>query len=273
MKTPHKNAYYSSKMITQFFRSLPVQEAAELLFELGSEDRLRILTELGRSQMRLSQLAETLKSTIQEVSRQTGRLERAELIEKHPDGRFGLTPFGRTSLSLLPAFILLQKEREYFKTHDASALPLSFVERLGELLEHKSIVHIDDALKFQQRVVKESEQYVWFMSDQPVGHSLRPDHAHFSSQTSLRIILPKSADTTMFQNARKTMGARFEVGLVDEVKIVIAMNEKIAALGLPTLDKRIDYSRGFVGDSPSFHAWCSDLFSQYWSRTDLGIRL
>jgi predicted transcriptional regulator len=248
-----------------------LQEAAELLFELGSEDRLRILTELGRSEMRLSQLAETLKTTIQEVSRQIGRLERAELIEKHPDGRLGLTPFGRTSLSFLPAFILLQKEREYFKAHDASALPPSFVERLGELLEHKSITHIDDALKFQQRVIKESEQYVWFMSDQPVGHSLRPEHAHFSDRTGLRIILPKSTDTTIFQDAQKTMGPRFEVGLIDEVKITLAMNEKIAGLGLPTMDKRIDYSRGLVGDNPSFHAWCSDLFSHYWSRTDLGL--
>jgi len=247
-----------------------LQEAAELLFELGSEDRLRILVELEREPMRVSQLSEALKSTIQEVSRQTGRLERTGLIEKHPDGRLGLTSLGRTSLSLLPGFVLLQKEREYFSTHDASVLPLRFVERLGELLEHKSIAHIDDALKFQQRVVKESEEYVWFMSDQPVGHSLRPDHAHFSDRTSLRMILPKSTDTTMFQDARKTMGPRFELGLVDEVKIAIALNEKMAGLAFPTLDKRIDYSRGFQGDNPSFHDWCSDLFSYYWTRTDLG---
>ena len=55
------------------------------------------------------------------------------------------------------------------------------------------------------------------------------------------------------------MGSRFEVGLLDDVKLVVAMNEKTAAFGLPTLDGRPDYSRGFVGDTPGFHGWCRDL--------------
>ncbi len=63
------------------------------------------------------------------------------------------------------------------------------------------------------------------------------------------------------------MGPRFQVGLVDDVRVVIAMNEKIAAVGLPTLEGRIDYTRGLVGDTPIFQRWCHDLFSYHWERS------
>ena len=146
-------------------------------------------------------------------------------------------------------------------------LPLPFIERMGEVLEHKEINHINETLDFQQRVVKESENFVWFMSDQPVGHSLHESHSHFSPNTSLRIILPKSVDTGVFQDAKRGMGSRLEIGLVDEVKVVVAMNEKIAAFSLPTLDGRSDYSRGFIGNSPNFQTWCRDLFSYFWEKS------
>ena len=64
---------------------------------------------------------------------------------------------GKVVLSLTPSFTLLSKDKEYFKSHDASALPLPFIERMGEVLEHKEINHINETLDFQQRVVKESE--------------------------------------------------------------------------------------------------------------------
>jgi predicted transcriptional regulator len=243
-----------------------LQEAAELLFELGSEDRLKVLMEVSKEPMKLSLVAQNLSSTIQEAARQCGRLEEAGLLEKHPDGKYGLTTLGKVSLTLLPAFVLLHEEREYFASHDASSLPSEFVERIGELLDHKRVDHIDDALKFQQRVVKESERFAWFMSDQPVGHSMHPEHTHFSLQTHLRIILPKTVDTDVFRSARNTMGSRLQIGLLDDVKIVVAMNEKIAAMGLPTFDRRIDYSRGLSGDTPTFHGWCADLFSYYWEK-------
>jgi len=252
-------------MFTSFQAGL-LHEVAELLFELGSEARLGILTNLNNAPLKMSQLAHDLSTTIQEVSRQCTRLEDSGLIEKHPDGKYGVTAVGKVALALLPSFELLQKERDYFATHDVSYLPESFIERMGELSEHQRLDHIDDALKFQQRVVKESEKFVWFMSDQPVGHTLRADHSHFSPNTQLRIILPKSVDTEVFRSARSAMESRLEVGLVDDVRLVIAMNEKYAAFGLPTLDGRSDYSRGFIGVSPTFHGWCRDLFSYYWQK-------
>ncbi len=98
------------------------------------------------------------------------------------------------------------------------------------------------------------------MSDQPVGHSFRESHSHFPPGVSLKLILPKSTDTEVFRDAKNFMREKFEIGLVEDMQLVLAMNEKIAAFGLPTLDGRPDYSRGLVGDSESFRGWCHDLF-------------
>lgn len=174
---------------------------------------------------------------------------------------------GRFALSLLPSFEMLRDESAYFGTHDVSSLPPAFLERMGELLEHRRLDHIDDVLQFQHAVVKESEKFVWFMSDQPVGHSLRADHSHFSPQTTLRMILPKSTDMASFRRAKIAMGSRLEIGLLDEVRLVLAMNEKAAAFGLPGRDGRPDYNRGLKGNTASFLAWCQDLFSYYWERS------
>jgi predicted transcriptional regulator len=237
---------------------------AELLFELGSEDRLKILGELNRNPMKLSQLAQTMSSTIQETSRQCSRLEEAGLVERLADGKFSPTGVGKIVLSLSPAFELLSNEKEYFKTHDGSVLPLSFIERIGEVSEHKQINHINDTLNFQRSVVAESREFILFMSDQPVGHSIDDSHSHFSPTTKLQIILPKSVDTGVFQKARKNMESRLQIGVVDEVKILLAISEKVAAFSLPTLDGRLDYSRGFIGESASFRKWCQDLFTYFW---------
>ncbi len=135
------------------------------------------------------------------------------------------------------------------------------------LLEHERLDHIDAALNFQEKIVRESERFVWFMSDQPVGHSLREDHSHFSKDIVLRVILPKQVNVKVFTSARASMGARFQIGLVDEVRLVIAMNERSAGVGFPTSDGRIDYGRGLAGENPRFWGWCRDLFSYYWDQS------
>ncbi len=244
-----------------------LESVAGLLFQLASADRLLILTEIEKSPMRLSEIAHKLSVTPQETSRHIAHLVESKLIERDSEGNYRATPFGKDLLSLVPSIAFLREEREYFLSHDLSSLPVGFVARLGELHDHKRLTHINDALMFQERVVRESKRFVWFMSDQPVGHALREDHSHFPEKTSLRLILPRHVDTGVFDDARKNMGSRFELGVVDDVRIVVAMNEKTAGIGFPTLDGRIDYTQGLSGGGPNFLGWCHDLFSYYWEES------
>jgi len=52
----------------------------------------------------------------------------------------------------------------------------------------------------------------------------------------------------------------------ENIKIGIAMDEKIAGIACPDLKGKMDFNSGFTSGSIDFHKWCSDLFSCYWNR-------
>jgi len=62
-------------------------EMVRLLFDLSSNDWLTLLFAIRKEEnLRLTQLAEKIRATIQETSRHVGRLTEAKLIEKNSDG-------------------------------------------------------------------------------------------------------------------------------------------------------------------------------------------
>ncbi len=240
---------------------------ADLLFELASSDRLAILREVDRSPMKLSQVARKLAATPQEASRQLGRLAEAKLIERNSEGSYSLTSFGRVALFLVPSFAFLSEESEYLLSHDLSSLPLGYLQRIGDLMEHERVDLIDDMISFEDRVLKEANQYIWYMVDQLFGYSLHEDRAHGDDldRISLRMVLPKSISPDVLGRIRGSLGGRFEIGITDEVKVAIVMNEQMAGVAFPALDGRIDYGRGFTGKTPRFHRWCHDLCTEFWN--------
>ena len=244
-----------------------VEDLAELLFEFASADRLKIISEIETEPMKLSEVARKLSITATEASRQLGRLTDARLIEKNPEGAYRLTSFGRTTLSLVPSFDFMYEERNYLLSHDMASLPPGYLQRIGELAQRNRIDGIDDLIGYEVRVVEEAEEYLWYMVDQLFGHSVRRDWSEFSGKVLLRTLIPKSLSPDAFGPLRTKIGDRFEVGVVDEVKVALVMNEKLAAVAFPTLDGRIDYGRGFTGDSPRFHKWCFDLYTSYWNNS------
>ena len=243
-----------------------MDDMAEFLFELANTDRLTILSELDTRELKLTQLAKLLDVTVQETSRQLARLSEAKLIEKNSAGSYGLTPFGKLALAMLPSFSFLHEEREYLLSHDISSLPPEFIQRIGELSVHEN-VDIDSALSYVEEVIKEAEQYIWLMSDQ-LGARLRHTYdQNHPEKTSFRLILPRNIKPEVLEYSRSDLGAKLEIGLVDDVKVCIAMNEKIAGVFFPDLNGRIDFARGFTGKTSSFHRWCHDLHTFYWDRS------
>jgi predicted transcriptional regulator len=238
--------------------------AAGLLFELANEDRLRILEEINREPLKLSQVARKLSATVQEASRHLERLSKAKLIQRDSTSSYRITSFGNLILSLLPSFDFVQKRREFFLSHDLSFLPQGFVQRIGELSEHQYVDRLDEALAQAERIITEAEQYLWLMADQQVRQSYPHEHPE---QVSLRLILPVGIDLEAFQRIRKQTGFRLQIGFLDHVKATIVMNEKAAAMCFPSLDGRMDLTQGFSGKTPEFHGWCRDLYNFYWNES------
>lgn len=241
-----------------------MSNAAGLLFELANTDRLRILAEIDKEPLRLSQIARKLSATAQETSRHLERLRKAKLIEKDSTSSYRITSFGKLVVSLLPSFELLQKRREYFLSHDLSFLPPGFVQRIGELSDHQYVDRLDDALALGERVIKEAEQYLWLMSDQQVRQSYPHEHPE---AVRLRLIVPEGIDLQAFQRIKEQTGSRLQIRFVDDVKATIVMSEKTAVVCFPSLDGRMDFTQAFMGRAPRFHGWCRDLYNSYWENS------
>jgi len=251
-----------------------LEHLAELLFILASVDRLTLLSETAIEKRRLSQLTSKLSATPQETSKHLTRLREAKLIEKDSDGFFGLTAFGRIIVNLLPSIRFLTRNREYFLSHDISSLPLEFIERLGELQEGQYGERVGSILAHIQQVVQYAEEYIWLMSDHPLGdqeYVTGSRKLESNSSVTWRIIIPADSniDWKKVKSDVGTHKGRVEYRLIqdpNDIKAGIALNEKMAGLTFPNTTGKLDFNGGFRSDNPVFRQWCQDLFDCYWSK-------
>lgn len=238
-----------------------MQEIGEILFALSSPDRLKLLTDIEKEDLRLTELSKRLSATVQETSRHLGRLVDVRLIAKDSRGCYRLTPLGRLALDLLPGFSLLSKNAEYFLTHDISFLPQAFTDRIGELSDNHYVDHVGNVLTECEHLVRGAEQYFWFIMDQPLPLSI---FERFSRETVFRGIFASDITTDEYAKAKTMFGNRADLRLRDRVGVAIGLNEKMAAVCFSDSKGKVDFSCGFIGYNSAFHKWCYDLFSYYW---------
>jgi len=123
---------------------------------------------------------------------------------------------------------------------------------------------LDDLLAMEERIIEESQEFVWFMSDQLFGRASHQAHMHKLQKLSMRLLQPRGLNSSELQSSLRKLGVGLEVRVLDRVDAVLVLNESMAGLALPSLDGRLDYGRGFAGDSEQFHRWCLDLYTHYW---------
>lgn len=244
-----------------------MEDLAALLFVLSSPNRLAMLSELRTSDFRLTSLAERMSATAQETSKHLTRLKDAKLVKKTSEGLYSLTMYGSYVSALLPQFDFLSKHREYFLSHDLTFLPARFIYRIRELSDAQYADHVSQVVAHADLVLQEAEEYVLGMADQCIsedGHGGLVE-ALFSRNVSVRDICARGEA----QKARlpKSQRGSFEVREMDEVRMALGMNEKVAGVCFPDLDGRIDFSRGFVSTDGSFLKWCRDVFDYYWAES------
>jgi predicted transcriptional regulator len=232
-----------------------------LLFELSSEERMRILLAVKAEKMRLSNLAERMKFTATEASRQLQRLSEAKLIQRDSDGFFTITKYGELSLSLLDSLIFTSLNREYFLSHDASVLPSAFIGRLGDLYGCSFQGDVISTLVYDEGMLRSAESYAWTMSDQ-FHYSARPIVAEMRKLgVDIRTILPVNVVPPQGFKPAEGVARR----LLPKVDFHLIVTDKEAAFGLAYMDGRMDYAQ-FVSRDERFRGWCHDLFQHCWDR-------
>jgi predicted transcriptional regulator len=240
-----------------------MEDLAELLFAVASVDRLTLFSTIAKERLRLTQLAGKLSASTQETSRHLSRLQEARIIEKESDGCFIPTSFGKALLALLPSLKFLTKHREYFLSHDISALPLEFLERIGELEQSEFAQGIGVVLSHTAQVFREAKRYVWLASDNVMDLSTLGGKAA-GGDVLLRIIVP-TASIGAAPPLSAELRTKVEVRLVEEVNAGLALNEKTAGVAFPDGTGKIDFNSGFASGDPKFHKWCTGLFMFHWN--------
>jgi predicted transcriptional regulator len=242
-----------------------VEKLHKLLFELSSAERINIMLELQRKEMKLSQLSRHLNLTVTETSRHLQRLTQAKLVQKAPDGFFMISQFGKLALFLLRDLNFLTTNSEYFQEYDVSAIPEQFIDRLGELEKSTCVEETFKNLEEGEERIREAEEFVWILSNDVLSNTIPVLMEKTKKPFDLRIILPEGKFPPENLSRLPATNGSIHKRTLPKVDVLDVMTEKYAVFCLPNRKGRIDYT-GFSGKDDKFHRWCKDLFLHYWEK-------
>jgi len=255
-----------------------MERLCDILFELSNEDRLEILFKLHDEVMKVTTLSRELGITTQECSRHVARLSEARLVEKDPEGFFGLTQYGRTTLKLIPSWGFISRHVDYFNTHSLETTPTQLVCRIGELRGSEPTENVMVTFHIVDSIIRKSEEYIYFMHDQYLLNTLPLMKEALERGVKFRTFEPLTReprrsldpmrhhyideeDEQFFMEVweRGQVSTRFS----DDIEAFLYVSEKEAVIAFPLSEGGFDYT-GFHSKDPSVRQFCCDLFDCYW---------
>jgi predicted transcriptional regulator len=244
------------------------QERIEkLYFELASESRLSILQELSKQDGKMREIARKLELTTTEAFRQLQRLNDSLLVQKKPEGTYGITEYGLLVLHFSAFFEFIHNRRLYFSTHNVRRLPYQFLNRIGELSQTDFKTNMMENINAAERIAREAEKYMWGGGAEQPLNMRNALQEGISKGVKYRFLFPKRFIPKEFTIPGFAQVA--EVRSMEDLPFNVAMSEKEAGISFQYADGRVDYT-SFVGTAPVFLGWVKDLFLYYW---DKGNRL
>jgi predicted transcriptional regulator len=259
----------------------------DVLFEVSSDIRHKILEKLKGSESVVTHVADDLKISLTEASRHFSRLSASGLIEKTPEGQYKLTFYGNLILRQLKPLHFTTKHSRYFMERDLSKLPEMFVNRMNELESGRSNygnkANIMNTAKNMTRVFTESEKYVYYILDDEISKLIlypRPEPGNIdkylkktSEGVSIRFLFPetisfnKAHPEMVEMNQRLALTGKWECRSIEKCDVFLHMTEKeVSVLSFPDRNHLVDYL-GFEGKSEGVLNWSLDVFDYYWSRS------
>jgi len=252
-------------------------EFYDVMFEISNEERVNIMKALTRETTSFSGLARKLGITTQEVSRHFNRLVESGLATRDREGHPVLTPYGGIMLRQLGSTMFITQNKDYFRSHDASALPDKFLNRFGEL---NGMAYIDDimlAIHNSVRIIQEAEEYLLDINLPYIASGF--PHIKAAYDRGIKGYFLRGAKLQVPNEMQDIREEVFPDGFMDyirreellmdrflDVDVILYMSEKeVALLSFPTLNGNYDY-RGFTSTDPAALEWCRDLFYHYWEQ-------
>lgn len=249
----------------------------DVMFEVSNEEIVNIMKALTQEKTSFSGLARRLNITTQEVSRHFNRLVESGIATRDSGGHPALTPYGILLLRQLGSTVFTTQNKDYFRTHNASALPDKFLGRFGELTEMKYTDDIMLAIHNSVRVIQEAQEYLLDINLPYIASGF--PHIKAAYERGVRGYFLRGVDLQVPKEMQDVRQEVFPDDFLDyirreellkdrflEVDIILYMSEKeVALLSFPTANGNYDF-RGFTGTDPVALEWCKDLFFYYWEK-------
>lgn len=255
-----------------------MKRLCDLYFELSNEERLRILYRLGEGGLNVTGVARKLEMTTQECSRHLSRLSDARLVERSPEGLYGLTLYGKFYLRLVPGQRFIAKHREYFNSHSLDGLPPKFVCRIGELEGSDPVSNIMVTFSLVESLFKGAEEFIWMVHDQyllnilPLGVEALKRGVEFRSLEPVKKAPGRRLDYARPQYVgvedeeyfrRAWLDGRIGARFSNAIGVYLYVSEKEAIVAFPLADGSFDYL-GFASNDEAMLGFCRDLFEFFW---------
>jgi len=255
------------------------ENLAKNLFEIASEQRLKILFLLREKKYSVSKTAKELDATVPEVFRNFQRLAKASLIEKDPDGLYDLTLYGKTVCNNLPSLFIVSKFEKYFKNHNYGNIPPKFIQRIGALSGGQHIKGVVKVLEIWKKVHDNAKEYIYnILAEVPYSSDIIETvasqakkgtkiHSIFSNPA----IIPESRKEIFEKLHFKKYidNGTMERKMMEDATMVVLLNEKEACVLFPSKEGEPDMSEMLYSKEPMFHEWCLDYFKNSWEQAGI----
>jgi predicted transcriptional regulator len=242
----------------------------KLLFELASPERFKIMFELQKNPLKLSQISRKMNLTATEGSRHLQRLRETKLIQKNVKGHFSVSPFGELILSLISPLDFVTKHQNYFLEYDVSALPYEFVSRIGELNEGELGGDILGNIEYLEQEIRQAQKFIWIQTDHVLKNLIPPVLEKIKQPFDFRYISPENIMPSDAKAPIPSTLPGVQKRVLPKVNNIVIVTDQAAGFCLPDTSGKIDY-RNIHGTDPKFRKWCKDLFLHYWNQAKLVI--
>lgn len=257
--------------------NLDSAKIANDFLELASEQRLNILLNIAEKKLNISKLAKLLNSTNPEIHRNVGRLTKAGLIKKNPEGNYELSVYGKAILQQIPSFSFVSENRDFFNSHSLENLETKFIQRLGALQEKKKIKGFVKVLEKWKKIHENADKYIYnVLSEIPYSSDIidvistkLKNNVQIRSVFSENVIVPedrkKIFEAKGFQKFVSSGILERKISKSNTLGLLIT--DKDAAVFFPNTDGLPDLSEMFFSSDPIFRDWCQDYFDWCWKNS------
>ena len=257
----------------------------DMLFEVSSEIRLRILESLKNGPATVTDISNQLDVSMTEASRHFNRLTQVGLIKKNPDRDYRITILGRTVLTQLGPLEFITRHSEYFDSYDATRIPAKFLNRIHELTDavptYTQRANVIRSVERMRNISLEAEEYYYSILDdssmelvlyaEPDDESTNIVKDKVESGVKFRALFPMCVEMDKIPQESLTgfielhRSGDFEFRIIERTDIFLHMNEKeVSLLAFPDMNDRFDYL-GFEATDDQTINWCNEVFNHYWN--------